>query len=334
MLLLSEAMEILKNADKPFYIYVLYKPSGVPFYVGKGTIREDRRDQRVTYHEWEARSNGKTEGNKHKINTIKKIWSQGNQVFYTIDSFHDTIESVNQREIDLIASLGRRIHGTGPLTNLEDGGEKDHFPEESKKKVSEGLKRYYQNNPEALEEMSRRGKERFANNPEERELFRQRSIKANCAANLTKWQTENPDGFAEKAKCHSEYMKCWYKENPDKAENMARVRNEVLRSDSHRAKMADAIRNYAKNNSEADKLRREKARESARQNRLLYIDALTALRDYLIRNGLLTIRVNKPPVARNLSEWKKRGIIPLEVPKYASSAEVWQKFKENLAKLT
>ena len=73
MFKLSEIVKIIKSQEKPLYVYILYKPNGCPFYVGKGRVQV--KDQRICYHECETRSSGdwkkQPHFNKLKINTIK-----------------------------------------------------------------------------------------------------------------------------------------------------------------------------------------------------------------------------------------------------------------------
>lgn len=97
-----------------FYVYILSKPSGEPFYVGKGCGR------RVFSHEREAKLNTRM---SHKLNVIRKIWQDGGKVLTTFDSFHFSSESASNREIELITTIGRLDIGTGPLTNKTTGGD-------------------------------------------------------------------------------------------------------------------------------------------------------------------------------------------------------------------
>lgn len=91
-----------------FYVYVLARPNGKPFYVGKG------KGGRVYDHEKEARSGHRC----HKCNVIRKIWKQGGQVQrYIVFATSDEQEAY-QHEKDLIALYGRKT-----LCNRTDGGD-------------------------------------------------------------------------------------------------------------------------------------------------------------------------------------------------------------------
>lgn len=110
--------EIKANPGK-FYVYVLCRPDGTPFYVGCGKVQQ-RGWQRVTFHEREARGNSVL---SHKCNTIRLIWNSGGSVGYKIDSWHGSEAEMFAREIELISALGRADRGIGPLTNWSDGGD-------------------------------------------------------------------------------------------------------------------------------------------------------------------------------------------------------------------
>jgi LEM3-like protein len=91
-----------------FYVYVLARPNGKPFYVGKGARR------RIYDHEIEARRGHVC----HKCNIIRKIWNQGGQVQrYTIFTTTNEQEAFDY-ECEIIA-----LYGRSNLTNQTDGGE-------------------------------------------------------------------------------------------------------------------------------------------------------------------------------------------------------------------
>lgn len=98
-----------------YYVYVLRRPDGRPFYVGKGTL------DRVFQHENEARHPNGRLNNAHKLNVIRSIWRSGGSVGYEIDFWSDDPGAAYERETALIVSLGR-LHEGGPLTNRSPGG--------------------------------------------------------------------------------------------------------------------------------------------------------------------------------------------------------------------
>lgn len=90
-----------------YYVYVLARPSGKPFYVGKGV------DERLFEHEREARRGHGC----HKCNVIRKIWKQGGEVQrYTVFTTNDEAEAYAY-EAELIA-----LYGLNTLTNHATGG--------------------------------------------------------------------------------------------------------------------------------------------------------------------------------------------------------------------
>lgn len=90
------------------YVYVLFRPDGRPFYVGKG------QGHRMFDHDAEARSGFPS----HKCNVIRKIWSQGGTIRREIVFETSIAADALAREIELIAHYGRP-----PLTNKTAGGE-------------------------------------------------------------------------------------------------------------------------------------------------------------------------------------------------------------------
>lgn len=84
---------------------MLLRPNGEPFYVGMGS------GDRLMVHERRARFE-----RSHKASTIRSIWAQGAEVERVIVDKFDTDLEAKALEIALIASIGRRDLGTGPLT--------------------------------------------------------------------------------------------------------------------------------------------------------------------------------------------------------------------------
>ena len=118
----------MNSIPRTFYVYILARPDGAPFYVGKGT------GDRIYEHDKEARKGHRC----HKCNMIRKIWKSGNQVQrYIVFETQDESEAF-AHERQLIALYGRET-----LTNLTDGGEGIAgfvFSEETRRKMSESRK--------------------------------------------------------------------------------------------------------------------------------------------------------------------------------------------------
>lgn len=94
-----------------FYVYALFRETGVPFYVGKG------RNGRWLLHEWEAKTSGK--GRRHRI--IRRMQERGIEVPKI--KLHEGLTEATAfaYEIALIDAIGRTPRG--PLVNHTNGGE-------------------------------------------------------------------------------------------------------------------------------------------------------------------------------------------------------------------
>jgi len=116
---------------QPHYVYVLCRPDGEPFYVGKGV------KLRCLHHEAEARN---TRLLTHKLNVIRSLHRKGGAVQYRIDSSYPDELSAHSRERALITEIGRHDLRRGPLTNQTDGGEGASNPsEESRQRRRDSL---------------------------------------------------------------------------------------------------------------------------------------------------------------------------------------------------
>ncbi len=191
--------EIKANPDH-FYVYVLTKPDGEPFYVGCAIARKGRRRHRILDHEMFARKGEQS----LRASIIRKIWASGHDVHRSIDSWHDSQEPMFAREIELIAKIGRRDLGRGSLANGNDGGT-----------GAIGL------TPETVAKMKRSNKEKWT--PERREAARQRAIA----------QMDDP---ARRAKAKAGVQK--YFANPDNRQKFSAKMKELASIPERKARQA------------------------------------------------------------------------------------------------
>ena len=141
-----------------FYVYLLKRPDGSPFYVGKG------RGNRCTRHAQNAYL--LKDPNLHKVNVIKKIIRSGLKPVIEIVQSSLTEHDAFELEKKLISQYGR-FHNGGVLTNCSDGGEGQSgfkLSLESRKKLSRpgALNPFFgkKHDPESLEKIgsANRGK--------------------------------------------------------------------------------------------------------------------------------------------------------------------------------
>jgi len=98
-----------------YYVYVLKKPDGVPFYVGKG------QGNRLFAHEKFAMEGIGEDYNTAKAAMIKDIKSRGEHVLYEVVMTTYNEDEAFRQEAALILGFGTTALGTGPLTNIKPG---------------------------------------------------------------------------------------------------------------------------------------------------------------------------------------------------------------------
>jgi len=113
---------IICDVTKPGnYIFGEYKFEYLPFYVGissEGVIYK-REDIHIKY----AKIKKDVTNNKYKMNIINNILKQDKEPF--IYRFYEKSDRafIFQKEIEIIALIGNRFDGSGPLVNISKGGD-------------------------------------------------------------------------------------------------------------------------------------------------------------------------------------------------------------------
>jgi hypothetical protein len=127
----------INKCMKDYYVYTYSDPDTlVPFYVGIG--RSDRKND----HLKEAIKQPNPIAGEHKLNTIRKLLREGRAPLIELVETNLTREHALHKEEILIAQLGRKDLGTGPLTNQTIGGDGYRgWSPEQRQKVSDRNKR-------------------------------------------------------------------------------------------------------------------------------------------------------------------------------------------------
>lgn len=98
----AQAQAYLKAGAGRFYVYILCRPNGRPFYVGKGV------NFRALEHEAEARRHHPLgESNPFKCNVIRKIIREGGEIIYRVESYFEVGQQQEclKREAELIVPV-------------------------------------------------------------------------------------------------------------------------------------------------------------------------------------------------------------------------------------
>lgn len=194
--------------DRRFYIYVIFRPNGVPCYVGKGS------GSRVDYHE----------RNKHHYNKHLRgiIAAAPNGLPKVIVRSKMTEDEAFAAEVAWISAIGREAHG-GPLVNLTDGGEGSSGYKLSGEALAKHRRRVA--NPAGADKLRRYHAEMTPDQKAARAAIISQRTKAAMASNGSSekislalaGRTHN----AARRKLTSDTVKAAYRDNPDFREQQA-----------------------------------------------------------------------------------------------------------------
>ncbi len=92
----EQAIEVIKAAHRPYYVYLLKDPKGYVFYVGKGSKRRLLQHERELY-----RKSYRIHTNWKKLNRIAQIIASGKTIDYEFDSWHEAENPALRREDEL-----------------------------------------------------------------------------------------------------------------------------------------------------------------------------------------------------------------------------------------
>lgn len=115
-----------------YYVYIYINPlNNIPFYVGYG------KNKRMFDHLNEAKLNLSSQKGQPKLNTIRKLLRLNVEPIIKIIDSNLSLETAHELEKFLIELIGRKDLGTGPLTNLRDGGEGGNLSLKIRKHLSD-----------------------------------------------------------------------------------------------------------------------------------------------------------------------------------------------------
>lgn len=111
-----EARRLLRASGGDWYVYVLWSSVGatlLPFYVGMG-----RRFRALRHQNPCSRAE-----NPIKKAAWERCLAADGAILHSFPASGLSIDQARQSERQLIAAIGRRMTGSGPLANLTEGGE-------------------------------------------------------------------------------------------------------------------------------------------------------------------------------------------------------------------
>lgn len=136
---------------KKFYVYEYWDVNkNEPFYVGKGS------GKRYSFHLTEAKQDNK-EGNMHKKNRISKLLKEDHKIDIRFVFETNKEQDAYDEETRLIQLYGRRDLGTGPLTNLNNGGKGSSSPSPEIRIKIGGAMRGKKHTKETIEKIRKAG---------------------------------------------------------------------------------------------------------------------------------------------------------------------------------
>lgn len=218
---LSACLAEIKMNPGKFYVYVLSRPCGSPFYVGCG------KRYRISAHFKPAALSQRS----RKASVVRKVLKSGGEVQCTIHSWHGTWADAASCEIALIAKLGRADQGRGPLANMTDGGEGAQKPSEASRRRAAERKRAQWLDPDYRAAMTAA-----------RRAMWQEPGRRDAASEAQRAAWAQPGSRDRRSKS---MRKAW--ENPDYRERCIEASTAAVRTEEHRrsqgirsaARMAD-----------------------------------------------------------------------------------------------
>lgn len=214
-------------------IYKIQFPNG-KHYIGLTTCS---LEQRKRQHKHDAK-NGNT---KCLYNALRKYDMVDTFELVEIDTA-DTLEELCEKEIRYIIKYNSYyINENGyNMTYGGDGTTGYIYTDEDKQKMSEGINKHYENNPEARQKMREITKKYYQEHPE---AGKEHSEK------IKKYYKENPEARQKM----SEIKKKYYEENPEVTQKMSEIKKKHFENPEAKPKISDAVKKNLEENPELRK---------------------------------------------------------------------------------
>ena len=214
------------------YIYKIVFPNG-KHYIGLTTTS---LEQRTKEHKKYAK-NGYT---YCLYNALRKYGMVDTLKLIEIDTA-DTIEELCEKEIEYIIVYNSFYMNKNGY-NMTYGGEGTNgyvYTEAVKQKMSEIMKKYFEENPEAGKEHGERMKKYYEDHPEAREQM---------SEIIKKYYEDNPEAGKE----HGEQMKKYYEDHPEAREQQSEIKKKYYKDHPEAIEQrSEQMKKYYEDNPEA-----------------------------------------------------------------------------------
>jgi hypothetical protein len=226
------------------FIYKIVFPNG-KHYIGLTTTS---LEQRKKQHKNCAKRGDK----KCLYNALRKYEMVDTFELIEIDTA-DTIEELFEMEIRYII-IYNSYYMDGNGYNMTYGGEGVNgyvYTETNKQKMSEIVKRYFEDNPKAKEEHGERIKKYYEENPEARKKcsermkkhFENQQARKKCSEKRTKYYEDNPEAGKEQSK----RLKKYYEDNPEAREKCSESQKIRFENPEERKKCSVRMKKHYEN---------------------------------------------------------------------------------------
>jgi len=161
--------------------------------------------------------------------------------------------------------------------------------------------------------------------------MRQKATEIGYYQNLEQWREENPEEFQNHHKNQGLKLEEWKQNNKSEFEEVVKQRNKTLKSDSHRDKMRQKLKEYQEKDPEGEAKRREKARKTVSDKKQIRQDCVQLMGNKLAELGLTKER--EVYSKKNFESWGKKGFLDQyfsDRPGPYAKLDEWLEYKKHL----